>query len=116
MSTTAPVEATPDKVVITTHDQYDAPESISPSTVAPSPLDQFRTWFTSIQGVVREPEAMTVCTVSGSGVPSARVVLLKQLDPRGFVFYTNYTSRKSQEMLANPNIALAFYWREVHKQ
>lgn len=116
MSTSAPVQETPDKVLITTHDQYDAPESLSPSTVAPSPFDQFRTWFTSIQGVVREPEAMTVCTVSASGVPSARIVLLKQLDPRGFVFYTNYTSRKSQEMLANPNVALAFYWREVHKQ
>ena len=117
MSTSTPaVEATADKVVIKTHEQYDAPEHISPSTVTPSPFDQFRTWFTSIQGVVREPEAMTVCTVSGAGVPSARAVLLKQLDPRGFVFYTNYTSRKSQEMLANPHVALAFYWREVHKQ
>lgn len=117
MSASAPaVEATADKVVIKTHEQYDAPEHISPFTVAPSPFDQFRTWFTSIQGVVREPEAMTVCTVNGAGVPSARVVLLKQLDPRGFVFYTNYTSRKSQEMLANPHVALAFYWREVHKQ
>ena len=117
MSASTPaVEATAEKVVIKTHEQYDAPEHISPSTVAPSPFDQFRAWFTSIQGVVREPEAMTVCTVSGQGVPSARVVLLKQLDPRGFVFYTNYASRKSQEMLANPHVALAFYWREVHKQ
>ena len=117
MSTSTPaVEATADKVVIKTHEQYNAPEDISPSTVAPLPFDQFRTWFTSIQGVVREPEAMTVCTVSGAGVPSARVVLLKQLDQRGFVFYTNYTSRKSQEMLENPHVALAFYWREVHKQ
>lgn len=117
MSPSTPaVEATADKVVIKTHEQYDAPEHISPSTVAPSPFDQFRAWFTSIQGAVREPEAVTVCTVSGAGVPSARIVLLKQLDPHGFVFYTNYTSRKSQEMLGNPHVALAFYWREVHKQ
>ncbi|KAF9808587.1 hypothetical protein IEO21_07831 [Rhodonia placenta] len=59
---------------------------------------------------------MTLCTASAAGIPSARVVLFKQLDPRGFVFYTNYTSRKSQELRANAHAALAFYWREVHKQ
>jgi len=110
------VQETPEKLQVTRHQQYDAPESLSPSTVAPSPLDQFRTWFTSVQGIVAEPEAMTICTASASGIPSARVVLFKQLDPRGFVFYTNYTSRKSKEMLENPHAALAFYWREVHKQ
>ncbi|KAI0947154.1 hypothetical protein AcW1_007453 [Taiwanofungus camphoratus] len=109
-------QPTPDKLQVTAHEQYDAPESLSPSAVASSPLDQFRTWFTKVQGVVHEPEAMSLCTASGSGIPSARVVLFKQLDPRGFVFYTNYTSRKSKELLDNPHAALVFYWREVHKQ
>ncbi|OCH85577.1 pyridoxamine 5'-phosphate oxidase [Obba rivulosa] len=109
-------QPTPDKLQVTAHNQYDAPESLSPSTVAPSPLDQFCTWFTQVQGVVSEPEAMSLSTATPSGIPSSRFVLFKQLDARGFVFYTNYTSRKSQELRANPHAALAFYWREVHKQ
>ncbi|PCH40102.1 pyridoxamine 5'-phosphate oxidase [Wolfiporia cocos MD-104 SS10] len=112
----ASVKATADKLLITAHDQYNPPESLAPASVAPSPLDQFRAWFTAVQGAACEPEAMTLCTASAGGVPSARVVLLKQLDTRGFVFYTNYTSRKSQELLENPRAALAFYWREVHRQ
>ncbi|KAI0335889.1 pyridoxamine 5'-phosphate oxidase [Cubamyces sp. BRFM 1775] len=111
-------QPSPDKIQILAHEQYDAPESLTPQSVLPDPLAQFRAWFTSIsaQGSVHEPEAMTICTASASGVPSARVVLLKQADARGFVFYTNYTSRKSRELAANPHAALAFYWREVHKQ
>ncbi|CCM03522.1 uncharacterized protein FIBRA_05656 [Fibroporia radiculosa] len=116
MSASAGVQATPDKLRVTAHEQYDAPESLSPSTVAASPLDQFRTWFTQVQGLAREPESMTLSTASAAGIPSARTVLFKQLDPRGFVFYTNYTSRKSRELLENPYAALTFFWREVHKQ
>ncbi|KAL7279938.1 hypothetical protein ACG7TL_006349 [Trametes sanguinea] len=116
--TTPIAQPSPDKIQVLAHAQYDAPESLSPSTVAPDPLAQFRAWFTAVttQGSVHEPEAMTLCTASAAGVPSARVVLLKQADARGFVFYTNYTSRKSRELAANPRAALAFYWREVHKQ
>ncbi|KAH9950593.1 pyridoxamine 5'-phosphate oxidase [Amylocystis lapponica] len=110
------VQPTPDKLQVTAHTQYDAPESLAPSAVAASPLDQFRTWFTDVQGTAREPESMTLCTSTAGGVPSARIVLFKQLDPRGFVFYTNYTSRKSQELRANPRAALVFYWPEVHRQ
>ncbi|KAI0345767.1 pyridoxamine 5'-phosphate oxidase [Trametopsis cervina] len=106
----------PDKLKIVSHRQYDPPESLSPSNVLPSPLDQFRKWFTEVQGQVHEPEAMSLSTATASGVPSSRYVLFKQLDKRGFVFYTNYTSRKSQELLQNPYAALAFYWREVHRQ
>ncbi|KAI8969634.1 pyridoxamine 5'-phosphate oxidase [Trametes punicea] len=108
----------PDKILILAHEQYDTPEVLSPSTVNPDPLAQFRAWFTSaaVQGSVHEPEAMTLCTASPSGIPSARVVLLKQADAHGFVFYTNYTSRKSRELTANPHAALTFYWREVDKQ
>jgi pyridoxamine-phosphate oxidase len=58
---------------------------------------------------------MTLSTATPSGIPSARVVLFKQLDSRGFVFFTNYTSRKSQELLSNPNAAIVFYWSEVHR-
>ncbi|KAI0372175.1 pyridoxamine 5'-phosphate oxidase [Pilatotrama ljubarskyi] len=115
---TAIAQPSPDKIQILAHEQYDAPEVLSPASVAPDPMAQFRAWFTAVsqQGVVHEPEAMTVCTSTPDGVPSARVVLLKQADARGFVFYTNYTSRKSRELAANPRAALAFYWREVHKQ
>ncbi|KAI0699103.1 hypothetical protein BC835DRAFT_1268108 [Cytidiella melzeri] len=106
----------PDKLKIVSHHQYDPPESLSPSSVLASPLEQFRTWFTEVQGKVHEPEAMSLSTATPSGVPSSRFVLFKQLDKRGFVFFTNYTSRKSQELLENPHAALAFYWREVHRQ
>ena len=117
MSTgTAIAQPAPDKIQIVAHEQYDAPESLTPASVDACPLAQFRTWFTAVQSAVREPEAMTLCTSTAAGVPSARVVLLKQVDNRGFVFYTNYTSRKSRELAENPRAALAFYWREVHKQ
>jgi pyridoxamine-phosphate oxidase len=98
------------------HQQYHSPDNISPSTVPANPLDLFRHWFTSVQGTVHEPEAMALSTVSAEGFPSTRIVLLKQVDNRGFVFYTNYDSRKSREMDANPHASLAFYWREVHRQ
>ena len=113
---TAIAQPSPDKIKILAHEQYDAPESLSPSMVDPDPLAQFRAWFTSVQGAVHEPEAMTLSTATAAGVPSARVLLLKQVDARGFVFFTNYTSRKSRELAENPRAALAFYWREVHRQ
>ncbi|EIW59511.1 pyridoxamine 5'-phosphate oxidase [Trametes versicolor FP-101664 SS1] len=117
MSTTI-AQPTPDKIQILAHEQYDSPDALSPSSVAPDPLEQFRAWFKAVsgRGNVREPEAMTICTATATGVPSARVVLLKQADARGFVFYTNYTSRKSRELTENPHAALAFYWREESRQ
>lgn len=105
-----------DKLVVIDHQQYHSSENLSPSTVPADPLDLFRHWFTSVQGTVREPEAMALSTVSAEGIPSTRIVLLKQVDNRGFVFYTNYNSRKSREMDANPHASLALYWREVHRQ
>ena len=59
---------------------------------------------------------MSLSTCTRDGIPSSRVVLLKQVDARGFVFFTNYTSRKSRELTENPRAALAFYWREVSRQ
>jgi pyridoxamine-phosphate oxidase len=110
-------QPSPDQLKVLPHHQYITKDHISPLTVAPSPLDQFRTWFKEAVdgGVVQEPEAMSLSTATPSGIPSARIVLFKQLDPHGFVFFTNYTSRKSQELLRNPNAALVFYWREVHR-
>jgi pyridoxamine-phosphate oxidase len=110
------IQSSPNKIKVLAHQQYDSSDHISPSTVPANPLDLFRRWFTSVQDTVHEPEAMALSTVSPVGIPSTRVVLLKQVDDRGFVFYTNYNSRKSREMDVNPYASLALYWREVHRQ
>ncbi|MBV9574183.1 MAG: pyridoxamine 5'-phosphate oxidase, partial [Acidobacteriales bacterium] len=65
---------------------------------------------------LKEPNAMTLATATTEGRPSARIVLLKELSPDGFVFYTNYTSRKGAEIEANPHVALTFYWAELERQ
>ncbi|KAF8717470.1 Pyridoxamine 5'-phosphate oxidase, partial [Rhizoctonia solani] len=113
------------KLKVTSHAQYKSPSRLSPSSVLPDPIDQFKEWFKAAssphpdqpqKSVVHEPEAMAISTCSAEGVPSTRFVLLKQADPRGFVFYTNYESRKSNELHANPYASIAFYWREVHRQ
>lgn len=79
---------------------------------------QFNKWLAAAsdpnaETPVREPEAMAISTVSPSGVPSSRFVLLRGVDDRGFVFFTNYNSRKSVEIDNNPNMAIVFYWKEV---
>ncbi|KAL1750821.1 hypothetical protein FB107DRAFT_267086 [Schizophyllum commune] len=110
---------TPAALKVLPHNQYVTPDAISPATVRPNPLDEFHAWFRAVAAstdpVVPEPEAMTLATATPDGIPSARVVLFKELDQRGFVFYTNYTSRKSKELLANPRASLVFYWKELHK-
>src|ERR1700744_3729200 len=103
------IHSSPDKLTVLAHQQYDSPENLSPFDVPPNPLDLFRQWVTSVQGTVHEPEAMALSTASPEGLPSPRIVLLKQVDSRGFVFYTNYDSRKSREMIANPHASLALY-------
>jgi pyridoxamine-phosphate oxidase len=98
------------------HNQYKAAERLSPATVDPSPLDQFHQWFReAAEQKVNEPEVMSLSTATPSGIPSARMVLFKQLDHKGFRFFTNYNSRKSQELESNPHAALVFYWKEVHR-
>lgn len=106
-----------DKLQVVHHTQYFTSEHLSPYNVASNPLDHFRVWFKEAVegGIVQEPEAMSLSTATSCGTPSARMVLLKQVDSRGFVFFTNYNSRKSQELSANPYAALVFYWREVHR-
>jgi len=82
----------------------------------PNPLDQFRRWLNeAIEGQLPEPSAMTLCTVGSDLRPSSRVVLLKGLDERGLVWYTNYQSRKGRELQGNPFAALQFHWVELER-
>ena len=82
-----------------------------------TPLALFERWFAEAQDVgTREPNAMTLATVDASGAPSARIVLLKGLDERGFAFYTNYDSRKGRELDATGRAALVFWWPELERQ
>jgi pyridoxamine 5'-phosphate oxidase len=81
------------------------------------PIEQFTTWFsTAVHSGLPDANAMTLATAAKSGRPSARVVLLKAFDQRGFVFFTNYDSDKGQELAANPYAALAFYWMPLERQ
>jgi pyridoxamine 5'-phosphate oxidase len=87
------------------------------SDVASDPIEQFRSWFDEVLAAdLHEPNAMTLATATPEGRPSARVVLLKGFDERGFVFYTSYVGRKSEELETNPNCALVFYWGELERQ
>ncbi|NNE74180.1 MAG: pyridoxamine 5'-phosphate oxidase, partial [Acidimicrobiales bacterium] len=85
--------------------------------LADDPIDQFERWFAeATEGGVFEPNAMVLSTVNADGSPSARTVLLKGLDARGFVFFTNYTSQKSVELIATGRGALTFVWLDLHRQ
>ena len=82
-----------------------------------SPIQQFRHWFSeALNSHAPEPNAMTLATSSPDGKPSVRVVLLKELDDNGFVFYTNYNSQKGQQLQLNPYAALCFHWHELQRQ
>jgi len=90
---------------------------LAETDVASVPIEQFRRWFDeAIAADLHEPNAMTVATATPEGRPSARVVLLKGFDERGFVFYTNYEGRKGREIDENPRAALLFYWGELERQ
>jgi pyridoxamine 5'-phosphate oxidase len=83
----------------------------------PDPIRQFARWFEKVlETKLPEPNAMTLATASKEGVPSARVVLLKEFDQRGFVFFTNYESRKGRELDENPHAALVFFWAPLRRQ
>jgi len=95
---------------------YDA-GILEETQLAATPLAQFHAWFDEAAAVgLPEPNAMILATASVDGVPSARTVLLKDADERGFVFYTNLGSRKSRELADNPVASLVFPWFSMHRQ
>lgn len=82
-----------------------------------NPIEQFKKWFNhAVNMEVYEVNAMTIATASLVGLPSARIVLLKEVDDKGFVFYTNYEGRKGRELEQNPHAALLFFWKELEQQ
>lgn len=90
---------------------------LSETSLDPDPIAQFRLWFDqACQAKLTEPNAMTLATCGCDGQPNARTVLLKAYDARGFVFYTNYESRKGQEIAENAKVALLFPWLELERQ
>jgi pyridoxamine 5'-phosphate oxidase len=85
--------------------------------VARSPIDQFAKWFKEAQAAeLPEPNALTLATVDAGGRPSARIVLLKDFDDRGFTFYTNYASAKGRDLAVNPRAAMCFLWQPIERQ
>jgi len=93
------------------------PTALRRSDLASDPVDQFRRWFLQAEAAQPDlPEAMTLATADAGGRPSARMVLLKGFDERGFVFYTNRTSRKGRELSQNPGAALLFWWPALERQ
>lgn len=91
--------------------------ALDESHCAADPFAQFGRWFDeALKAELPEPNAMTLATADADGTPSARVVLLKGFDLRGFVFYTNYESRKGRALAANPKAALLFFWPELERQ
>ncbi|MCC0177139.1 pyridoxamine 5'-phosphate oxidase [Waterburya agarophytonicola K14] len=90
---------------------------LSETDVKSDPISQFGTWFQqALDADLLEPNAMTLATASADGKPTARIVLLKAVDERGFVFYTNYESQKGQQLIANPYAALVFHWNKLERQ
>ena len=85
--------------------------------VASHPITQFKTWWQQVlNSKITEPNAMTLATASADGVPAARIVLLKDFDQNGFVFYTNYQSFKAMHLAENPKACLVFFWKELERQ
>ncbi len=92
-------------------------KGIEKESVYDDPLKQFEEWFqVAVESDLIDSNAMTLATADAQGRPSSRVVLLKGYDERGFVFYTNYKSRKSEELDKNPHASMCFYWKEFERQ
>jgi pyridoxamine 5'-phosphate oxidase len=99
------------------HQEYER-ATLPESDLDPDPFTQFSQWLNAALNheQIDEPNVMTIATVDGDGSPSARVVLLRELDERGFVFFSNYESRKGIELRANPHIAAVFHWPQLQRQ
>ena len=90
---------------------------LTEKNINPNPFKQFDIWFEEAKKIgLKDPNAMNVASSSKDGIPSSRMVLLKSHDENGFVFYTNYTSRKSKEIIDNPHVALNFFWDALERQ
>jgi pyridoxamine 5'-phosphate oxidase len=112
MTTTSPTSATSIADLRKSYEKAELDESAS----AADPLDQFRLWLQqALDAQLPEPNAMTLATVGSDGRPSTRIVLIKGVDARGIVWYTNYQSRKGRELAANPQAALQFHWVELER-
>jgi pyridoxamine 5'-phosphate oxidase len=91
--------------------------ALDESSIVPDPIAQFALWFDdAVAAKLADANAMILATAGGDAVPSARVLLLKGFDSRGFVFFTNYTSRKARELQANPRAAMVFFWSQLQRQ
>jgi pyridoxamine 5'-phosphate oxidase len=92
-------------------------DTLEEADLLESPIAQFEHWFAQAQAADQlEPNAMTLATVNGYGIPSARIVLLKGIEDGGFRFYTNYDSAKAAELAENPNVSLVFFWGTLQRQ
>jgi pyridoxamine 5'-phosphate oxidase len=92
-------------------------QSLLEKDVHADPIKQFEAWWlNAIETKIEEPNAMTLATCNASGKPSARIVLLKEIKENGFVFFTNYESRKAKEIEENASVALVFFWKELERQ
>ena len=90
---------------------------LTEDNINPDPFKQFDIWFKDAHDIgLKDPNAMNVASATKDGIPSSRMVLLKSYDKNGFIFYTNYTSRKSKEIIDNPLVALNFFWDALERQ
>ena len=106
----------PEQDLALMRNEYRAGE-LRPEDLDPDPIKQFQAWFgQAVESQAPEPNAMSLSTVSAAGQPSLRTVLLKSYDAHGFVFFTNYQSRKSREIGENPRVALLFNWLTLQRQ
>jgi len=97
-------------------EQYQGP-ALDPASCDPDPFVEVQRWLSlAIDGGMPNANAMTLATVDERGRPAARIVLLKELDARGFVFFTSYESRKARDVAAHPNAALVLWWEPLHRQ
>ena len=94
-----------------------AKQKLDETDINPNPFFQFAKWFEEAVGAqILDPNAMTVCSSTKDGKPSARILLLRNFSENGFVYYTNYNSRKGSEIAVNPQCALLFFWPELERQ
>ena len=92
-------------------------EGLSKKELSDNPFQQFENWMNeAIETKIKEPTAMSLATATKSGLPSLRTVLLKYFDKTGFVFFTNYNSKKAKQIKENPNVALLFQWLDLERQ